>query len=336
MGRAADDVTPVSQCESPSPIRVLQAAMAQSFRRLYSSVSSSSATSVASQFLAKSQSLPPSTQSQLLDANQLQRFSATLSRPELSRTWPENGTPLPPCYHLAYFTPAQIEEELGRDGTDTTFNPPRPFTRRMWAGGELEWVAGPSGLLKIGQQVTETTKLISSVGKKTRAGEEMVVVGVEKEYNNGQGVALIDRRNWIFRPEITIPQAPASRPAEVPLPEGSHIRDFTQTPVTLFRFSALTFNAHKIHYSKEWCREVEGHRDLVVHGPLNLINIINFWRDVNGGKAVPRKVTYRATSPLYVGEPYRIVLEEEKNKITEAKIVDSYGKVGMVGHIESY
>jgi len=107
---------------------------------------------------------------------------------------PEDGTPLPPCYHLAYFTPAQIEEDLGRDGTDTTFNPPHPFTRRMWAGGELEWVTGAKNGLKVGQRVTETTKLVSSVGKKTRAGEEMVVVGVEKEYDNGTGVALIDRR----------------------------------------------------------------------------------------------------------------------------------------------
>lgn len=65
----------------------------------------------------------------------------------------------------------------------------------MWAGGELEWPeASRKGGLRVGQRVTETTKLVSSVGKKTRAGEEMVVVGVEKEYDNGEGVALIDRR----------------------------------------------------------------------------------------------------------------------------------------------
>lgn len=171
--------------------------MARTIRRLYSSVPSpsSATTIIAAQFLATSQSQPPHTQTQLLDANQLQRLSATLSRPELSRSLPQNGTPLPPCYHLAYFTPSQTEEELGRDGTDTTFNPPRPFTRRMWAGGELEWPeASRKGGLRVGQRVTETTKLVSSVGKKTRAGEEMVVVGVEKEYDNGEGVALIDRR----------------------------------------------------------------------------------------------------------------------------------------------
>ena len=105
--------------------------------------------------------------------------------------------------------------------------------------------------------------------------------------------------------------------------------------MTLFRFSALTFNAHKIHYNKEWCQEIEGHRDLVVHGPLNLISMVNFWRDIRGSSAFPKKITYRATSPLYAGEKYRMMMGEEKDKVTEVNIIDSYGKVGMVGKIES-
>jgi hydroxyacyl-ACP dehydratase HTD2-like protein with hotdog domain len=165
--------------------------MSRVIRRLYSTAS---ATEVASRFLSKSQSLPPHTQTQLLDANQLQRFSATLSRTELANSVPKDGTPLPACYHLAYFTPSQVEKDLGLDGTDTTFNPPEPFTRRMWAGGELEWPDGGNNRLAIGQRVTETTKLTSSVGKKTKAGEEMIVVGVEKSFENEQGIALIDRR----------------------------------------------------------------------------------------------------------------------------------------------
>jgi hydroxyacyl-ACP dehydratase HTD2-like protein with hotdog domain len=80
---------------------------------------------------------------------------------------------------------------------------------------------------------------------------------------------------------------------------------------------------------------VEGHRDLVVHGPLNLLNIVNFWRDVRSSNAVPRKITYRATGPLYATENYRAVMGEEKDKITEVKIVDAYGKTAMVGKIES-
>jgi hydroxyacyl-ACP dehydratase HTD2-like protein with hotdog domain len=170
--------------------------MSQISRRLYSSASSSSAISIASQFLTKSQSLPPRKHAQLIDANQLQRLSATLSRLELSQAVPANGTPLPACYHLAYFTPSQTEDHLGCDGTDTTFNPPHPFTRRMWAGGQLEWLGGEERRLRVGQTVTETTRLVSAVGKRTRAGEEMVVVGVEKAFENEHGVALIDKR-WV-------------------------------------------------------------------------------------------------------------------------------------------
>jgi hydroxyacyl-ACP dehydratase HTD2-like protein with hotdog domain len=100
----------------------------------------------------------------------------------------------------------------------------------------------------------------------------------------------------------------------------------------------LTFNGHKIHYSPEWCREVEGHRNAVVHGPLNLINMLDFWRDTARGgnaKAVPRSIAYRAMSPLYVGEPYRILLEQNEEKAGEWKteIWDSFGKQSMKGTI---
>lgn len=149
---------------------------------------------------------------------------------------------------------------------------------------------------------------------------------------------MVEFRNWIFRPSITTPSPPSSKPMVVPFPSGTYNKDIIQTPVSLFRFSALTFNAHKIHYSREWCQQVEGHRDLVVHGPLNLINIVDFWRDVIGdgekGQRWPRKINYRATSPLYAGERYRIVMDQEKEGLTSVKIVDSYGKVSMVGAIE--
>lgn len=119
------------------------------------------------------------------------------------------------------------------------------------------------------------------------------------------------------------------------LPDGKHTRDFTQSPVTLFRFSALTFNGHKIHYNKEWCQTVEGHRDLVVHGPLNLINMIDFWRDVHGGDAFPRRINYRATNPIYAGEKYRILMDEEDEKVSQMRIVDSFGATSMLGTIEA-
>lgn len=283
---------------------------------------------------------PVSIRKQTLDANQLQLLSITLNRIPTSNNPPPEGTPVPPGYHLAYFTPSIVESELGLDGTDRTVNPLSPYTRRMWAGGELIWAQNANALLRIGQEVRETTKLLSAEPKKLKNGGEMLVVGVEKIFENNKGIALVDKRNWVFQKEITAEASltPPAKPEEKALPLAEHTRDFCQSDVTLFRFSALTFNAHKIHFSPEWCRQVEGHRSCVVHGPLNLINMLDFWRDTAKGgdsEAAPESIAYRAMSPLYMGEPYRILLSpSEQGGGWSADIWDSYGKQSMKGTIE--
>jgi hypothetical protein len=171
----------------------------------YSTASSPTASSIASSFLSRYQSGSPQTRTQVLDANQMRLLSLTLNRPtlypgkpDLSNVVPAAGTPLPPGYHLIYFTPAFLEGKLGIDGTDASFNPDEPFTRRMWAGGKVRWPRSEDGKLnhlRVGQEVKETTKLLSAepkIVKKT--GEEMIVVGVEKTLENEYGVAVIDQR----------------------------------------------------------------------------------------------------------------------------------------------
>lgn len=166
------------------------------------------AASVASSFLSRFQSLGPQTRTQTLDANQLQLLTLTLHRPSLfpdspalsnTPTPPPLNTPVPPGYHLVYFTPAFLESELGADGTDASYNPEAPFTRRMWAGGEVAWPRGADGKpnpLRVGQQVSETTRVLSAEPKVVKnTGEDMIVVGVEKEFANEHGVAVVDRRS---------------------------------------------------------------------------------------------------------------------------------------------
>ncbi|KAI9650788.1 hypothetical protein NHQ30_000819 [Ciborinia camelliae] len=162
-------------------------------RRLYSTVTpSTTASTIAASFLSTHKTSRPLIRSQYLDANQLQRLGATLP---YSTIYNQDNTPIPPCHHLVYFTPEVVESELGADGSDRVFNPPGPFTRRMWAGGELEWVR--DNQLMAGQEVEEKTVLQSVEAKMTRAGEEMVVVGVEKRFENAKGLAIIDRRQVI-------------------------------------------------------------------------------------------------------------------------------------------
>lgn len=180
-------------------------------RRLFSTAAppDPSAAPIASSFLTRFQSLGPQSRTQTLDANQLQLLSLTLNRPSLypgspslsnNASPPSPGTPLPAGYHLVYFTPAFTEADLGPDGTDASYNPSSPFTRRMWAGGEVRWPRRGDrdnrvNPLRVGQEVTETTRVLSAEPKTARkTGEEMIVVGVEKEFSNEDGVAVLDRR----------------------------------------------------------------------------------------------------------------------------------------------
>lgn len=315
--------------------------MAQFARRCFSTTvrrsNNASASDACSEIFARFGNKPISVRRQLLDANQLHLLNVTLGRLPNFTQAPANGTPIPAGYHLVYFTPSILEEELGLDGTDRTVNPLSPFTRRMWAGGELQWNQDESSLIRVGQEVQETTKMLSAEPKKLKTGGEMLVVGVEKTYENEKGVALVDRRNWVFQKEITTPKPPPPLPETKSLPDGDIKRDVTQTYTSLFRFSALTFNAHKIHYLPQWCRDVEGHRDAVVHGPLNLINMLDLWHDNSTRErkfAMPASISYRAMSPLYVNEPYRILLKQDGNE-WHTEIWDSFGKQNMKGHIVS-
>ncbi|CAI7614142.1 unnamed protein product [Penicillium manginii] len=328
------------------------------------------ASSVAASFLSRFQSLGPQSRSQILDANQLNLLTLTLNRPSLFPTTPalaaSSHTPVPPGYHLVYFTPDFLETDLGADGTDASYNPESPFTRRMWAGGEVTWphdTQGKPNPLRVGQQVTETTRVLSAEAKVVKkTGEDMVVVGVEKEFSNENGISVIDRRNWVFRKALPTPSTSSAPGKSSSLPpstshlttpshtssailtEGNtHTRTLLQTPVTLFRFSALTFNPHKIHYSLPWAREVEGHKDIVVHGPLNLISILDLWRDIRGKTQaaeeapllVPQRISYRATSPLYAGDEYRVVLEEGDKGVSHVQIVGPGNAVAMKAEIHA-
>ena len=312
----------------------------------------SSSTKVISENLLAKWLNKPIIRKQYIDGNQLQRLSLTLNRPDIYSNVtaqieePIQGTPIPPGHHLVYFTPVALPDELGNDGTDKDFSPDKPFLRRMWAGGEMRW--DKTNRLAVGNHATETSKLVSAAPKITRTGEEMIVVGVEKTFENEKGVALVDRRDWVFRPELTGPvpvteaQLKESRRSyTLPTPRSAGVkqRDFSQTAVSLFRFSALTFNGHQIHYSRPWCRDIEGQREMLVHGPLNLINMLDFWRDSrsNGEYEVPKSIRYRASAPIYVGEVYRALLERGDAGAVHVKLWcndgQEEGRVGMIGDI---
>jgi hypothetical protein len=143
---------------------------------------------------------------QFIDSNQLQQLAVMLGRPvlnghDISRMNVPAGTPIPPAHHLVYFTPMELESQLGADGSDRTFNAPGPFTRRMWAGGHMKF--DRSNPLRVGEEAEEHTKLISAVAKTSRSAGEMVLVEVEKKIHGSRGLALVDKRSWVFRPILS-------------------------------------------------------------------------------------------------------------------------------------
>ena len=133
------------------------------------------------------------------------------------------------------------------------------------------------------------------------------------------------------------------RDVESSTPGGFPERQLSWSPVALFRFSALTFNAHMIHYNESRTRNFEGHPGLVVHGPLNLINMLDYWGHVHGrnGALRPTEISYRATSPIYAGEDYKIassVVDDATDRGSGAQtlyslVVEKRGKPCMQGKV---
>lgn len=155
------------------------------------------------------------TRRQLIDGNQLQKLSLTLGRPSIgahniTERPPPVGTLVPPGHHLVYFTPDGLEADLGPDGSDRTYNAAAPFSRRMWAGGRMQWPSSStSAVLRVGDEVEERTTLLSATAKRSRSAGEMVLVEVAKELEGPRGVAVVDRRSWVFRPEVDASRAAA-------------------------------------------------------------------------------------------------------------------------------
>ena len=189
-------------------------------------------------------------------------FSVTLDRDD---PLPTPGTPVPPLGHWFYFLPQHLQREIGPDGHAKRGGilPPVPLPRRMWAGSRLHWVA--DNPLRVGDVATRVSRIASVTHKAGRTGDLLFVV-VRHEVSNARGPALTDEHDIVYRA--------AAQPGEAaPSPVAARTdalwrREILGDPVLLFRYSALTFNGHRIHYDRSYVTEVEGYPGLIVHGPL--------------------------------------------------------------------
>ena len=199
--------------------------------------------------------------SDTLAAAPLAGLSATLDRADDPE--PVQGSPLPPLAHWLYFLPRAPQREIGPDGHPRRggFLPPVPLPRRMWAGGRLRFEHD----LRVGDEAERRSTIASVEAKDGRSGA-LVFVTVRHEVSDARGLALSEEHDIVYR-DHPQPGAAAPSTAGARTDEDFH-REIVPDPVLLFRYSALTFNGHRIHYDRSYVTEVEGYPGLIVHGPL--------------------------------------------------------------------
>jgi 3-methylfumaryl-CoA hydratase len=212
------------------------------------------------------------------------------------------GDPLPPGWHLLYFLPRFGPDELRDDGSprDAGVVPPMPLPRRMFAGERFRFHRP----IRVGETLRRETEL-ADISVKSGGTGTLVFATVINRIVGPEGLAIEEERRTVFREEIKPGernQAPRREEAPADVPWRRRIEP---EPILLFRFSALTFNSHRIHYDRTWAVDVEGYPDLVVHGPLTSTLLIDFARDSNPGRAF-RAYTTQARAPLFVGAPFEL------------------------------
>ena len=211
---------------------------------------------------------------------------------------PQKGDAAPFTVHWCLAQPVFPMSMLGPDGHPTRggFLPPVPLPRRMWAGGEIEFLQP----LRVGDESTRTSR-IADVQVKSGSTGTLCFVSVEHSISSPRGVAIRERQDIVYR-EMT---STATAKAPSPPPKAQHRETHVSDPVLLFRYSALTFNGHRIHYDRDYVTKVEGYPGLIFHGPLQASFIVELAAKLRGGKP-PKKLTYRGVQPLFEGSEFSI------------------------------
>ena len=214
---------------------------------------------------------------------------------------PRDGDAAPFTVHWCLAQPVFPMSMLGPDGHPTRggFLPPVPLPRRMWAGGEVEFLDP----LRVGDEATRTST-ISDVAVKSGSTGTLCFVSVEHVVTTPRGIAIRERQDIVYREMGGTSPSPKAPP-----PVAKHRETHVSDPVLLFRYSALTFNGHRIHYDRDYVTEVEGYPGLIFHGPLQAAFIVELAARLHGGTA-PKKFSYRGVQPLFEGSEFSVNANE--------------------------
>jgi len=241
---------------------------------------------------------------------------------------PKNGDPLPPLWHWIYFHDAAPESKLGPDGHAERgdFLPPIPLPRRMWAGSRFTFDGPP---LRIGETASRKSE-IKSIEAKAGSSCAMVFVTVRHTLSGARGAAFVEEQDIVYR-EAAKPDEKARPPKPAPT-DPTWSKKIMPDPVLLFRYSALTFNGHRIHYDQPYVTGVEGYPGLIVHGPLLGTLQMELARRSNSTK-VSATFEFRAMSPVFAGAAFTVGARREADGAVTTWIANATGGLAQQGKV---
>ncbi|MBK8631067.1 MAG: MaoC family dehydratase N-terminal domain-containing protein [Sphingomonadales bacterium] len=249
----------------------------------------------------------------ILTPGLLTRFRATIDSAEMDLVAPQG-------IHWCLCVPDAATAQLGADGhpvrdeTPQSFLPPVPLPRRMWASSAVKFLAPIAQSAAIAR-----TSTVASVKEKSGSTGSLVFVEVD-HVTTANGVAAVEERQTIvYREATTTPAAPAPDEADVDLSGWGWHRSLRPAEPVLFRYSALTFNSHRIHYDRPYAVDEECYRGLVVHGPLTATLLLDLAARELGANRL-RSFAFRGVSPAIAGEPLHLVAKRDDDAITLAAL----------------
>ena len=270
----------------------------------------------------------------LIAPSRVAALAATLDRGDPP---PVAGDPLPPLWHWTLCVPAGQQSALGPDGHPARggFLPPVPLPRRMWAGGRLNFPQP----LRVGETVQRRSQVMSVEHKSGRSGD-LIFVLVRHEFHGAAGLAITEEHDIVYRDlpaaVSTAPTARATVPGSaggmtpVPAPaECAWQQTIVPDDVLLFRYSALTFNSHRIHYDRRYVTEVEGYPGLIVHGPLIATLLLDLLRRNLPGAPITA-FEFKARKPVFDVAPFSVHGQPEgEGRTVELWARDADGALAM-------
>lgn len=264
-------------------------------------------------------------QSDLLVPAPLNALVATLDRDDAPYV---TETGIPPLWHWLYFLPIARQSAVGSDGHPRRggFLPPISLPRRMWAGGRLSF----HGSLPVGAEVERLSTIVDVSHKSGRSGD-LVFVKLVHELAIAGDLRVREEQDIVYRDP---PRHGDPSPVPQLAPSGVQwVRQVEPDPVLLFRYSALTFNGHRIHYDRPYATHEEGYPGLVVHGPLIATLLMNLLRDERP-QAQVRTFSFRAVRPLFDLRPFRLCGKLESDGSVRLWAQDAEGFLCMDARAE--